>query len=197
MKRLILLLTLMLVGCAGRSFNPKATMCVDPAFSSDDYEAFLDAGQEWHDKTNGEVDFRFRSGEGCEVDLKPVARLRYDDNAVALGITDTWFQWIQFDVNDSWVTSSGRTITSDYYPLRETALHEFGHYLTGGRHSPSKPDTMYAKGQPIKSWDNEKGEATYREPRHLTEADLARWNGKNHSFYQDSDPYPAEVIEPE
>jgi len=194
MKRFLILIVLMLVGCAGRSFNPKATMCIDPAFSEEQYQDFLDAGQEWHEKTSGDVDFQFRSGTGCEVDITASPHLRQDNDDVALGMTDAWFQWIKINTDDSWIGKNYIYSVKDY-SLREVMLHEMGHYLTGGKHSPTRGDIMFAKGETLVKRVN--GELVPREPRHLTEADLSRWIGKNHSYNQESDPYPAEVIEPE
>lgn len=179
---LILLVAFATVGCYGLSFNPKATMCIEPGFSDEQSESIIDAAREWHDKTSGEVDLQVRSGNGCEVELKPVSHLRYDNDEVALGITDSRFDWIKFNVEDSF---HGRNIT--HYSLRETALHEIGHYLTGGQHSPHREDIMYAKGRLHIADDG-----TVGEDRHLTDNDVARWGTGNHSYYQEADHYPAE-----
>lgn len=183
-RKLIPLTVLALVGCAGMSFNPKGTMCIGDGFSIEQTQDIIDAAQEWHDKTSGEVDFQIRRGNGCDVDVIPVPHLRYGDKTLALGITDASGKWIKFNVQDVY---HGNDIS--HYSLRETALHEMGHYLTGGNHSPNRADIMFARGILHIAQDG-----TVGMDRHLTEDDVSRWTGKsNHSYHAGKDPYPAET----
>lgn len=185
MSKATLLIPLLLLGCNGMSFNPKGTMCIGSGFSPEQTQEIIAAAQEWHDQTSGEVDFQIRIGNGCDVDVIPVPHLRYDDSTIALGITDASGRWIKFNVQDVY---HGNDIS--HYSLREVALHEMGHYLTGGNHSPYREDIMYAKGLLHVSQDGK----TVRADRHLTEGDVSRWTGKsNHSYYAGKDPYPAEL----
>lgn len=180
----LLILALTTVSCCGMSFNPKGTMCIGDGFSTEQAQEIITAAEEWRDRTSGEVDFDIRRGNGCDVDVIAEAHLRYDDDGIALGITDPFGHWIKFNVQD---TYHGHDILD--YSLRETALHEIGHYLTGGQHSATRGNIMFAKGGLHR---NEKGEVAA--DRHLTDEDVSRWTGKsNHSYYAESDRHPAEL----
>jgi hypothetical protein len=181
---ILLLSVLALVGCNGMSFNPKGTMCIDPAFSPEQSEGIIAAAEEWHDKTSGDVDFKIQVGSGCNVDVIAVPYLK-DDGDMVLGLTDFYSEWIKINVKG--VTAKGNDISQ--FSIRETMLHEIGHYLTGSQHSPTRGDIMFAKGGLHR---NKEGELA--EDRHLSAADVNRWTGKtNHSYYDTGDDHPAEL----
>lgn len=178
-----LLVSVLLIGCNGMSFNPKGSMCIDPSFSPEQSEGIIAAAEEWRDKTSGEVDFQIRIGRGCDVDVMASAHLKDDDGGIVLGLTDPFGRWIKINVEGT--TAKGNEIWQ--FSIRETALHEIGHYLTGPNHSPHRVNIMFAKG-PLHF--NKEGEEA--EDRHLSADDVNRWTGKtNHSYYDHGDDNPA------
>lgn len=163
---LVILVSVLAIGCGG---NPKAKMCIYPGFTESHIQDFLDAADEWHDKTDGDVNFTFVMGQdpSCDVKLLPVVNLTYDGKPT-LGLTHKFGEWIKFNIKGK--MSKGGDVT--LWNFRETALHEFGHYLTGLDHSDNREDIMYGGGQPVQ--DSREGEKL-REDRHLTHRDIERF----------------------
>lgn len=139
-------MTLALTACNGHSINDRnATWCVEDAELLAPAQA---AADEWRDRSDGEVSFSFVLEKRCEVTPR-IVRGETDADAIA-----------HMDPNET-----GEIVVSpktpEKYVHRVLFLHEFGHYLSGPRHSGDVRDIMSAYGE-------------ISDDMHLTDADVAR-----------------------
>lgn len=134
------------VACNGHSINDRnATWCVE------DEELLVPAqaaGDEWHDRSDGEVAFSFVLRNRC-ASTPRIVWGETDSDAIA-----------HMDPNETGEIAISPKIPREYVH-RVLFLHEFGHYLSGPRHSDDVQDIMSAYGE-------------ISDDMHLTDADVAR-----------------------
>jgi hypothetical protein len=124
-------LALSAAACNGHSINDRnATWCVEDAELLAPAQA---AADEWRERSDGEVSFSFVLEKRCEATPRIVWG-ETDSDAIA-----------HMDPNET-----GEIVVSTKIPPkyvhRVLFLHEFGHYLSGPRHSSDLRDVMSADG---------------------------------------------------
>lgn len=112
--------------------NPSANVCVS-GFSPEQEADVLSALEEWRAKSDGVVTLPV--GGPCELQIEGVEGL--ESGAVG----DRLFNQIRIDVSPVDGPESIRII----------ALHEIGHFLTGGEHSPREEDVMHYRYRAVQS----------------------------------------------
>ncbi len=137
MKQFILLLTLLIVGCAGETQVPapvteeqpvvptvdrlQAHWYVSNEFSADEIETILVAGSNWNEVTNGRVQLTFTVTDVDEGTPWVIARTALD-NACCAGTTAPTLDHIDIDAEDY----KDRGCVGELWHI---AVHELGHAL--------------------------------------------------------------------
>jgi hypothetical protein len=141
---------MLLVGCGA----PSPKLCVDQAFTAEQFGDIASAAQEWNDRAGlGITVVQQDGGDGCS----DVRKADYQANG-GLGHTHMATGTIYLSTRGP-LAGALEGYDASEFPLRLTALHELGHLLTGPTHSTDPGDVMYPlpEGQ-----------------THLTDADVAR-----------------------
>lgn len=134
------------VGCNGHSINDRnATWCVESPELLAPAQA---AGDEWRERSDGEVDFSFRQASHCD-ETPRIVWGETDSDAIA-----------HMDPNETGEIAVSPKIPREYVH-RVLFLHEMGHYLSGPAHSSDLRDIMSRNGE-------------INADMHLTDADVAR-----------------------
>jgi hypothetical protein len=148
------LFALSVVGCNPNGDAPPS-LCVDPGFTSDQLQQIDEAIDEWN--VRGGVRITERVGDLDKGDCTPVR----PTDSLPEGV-DGRTHLVQGEPDSEYILLSN----SAGQFVRESALHEIGHLLTGAAHSADERDIMFAYPPP----DDVDG------GRHLTDSDLARLN---------------------
>lgn len=91
-------------------------------------EPAVAAAREWHERSDGEVNFTIKEG-----------RCNAAEHCITFGRMTERDANGRCDIKASAIV----ILESDKYDLRGIILHELGHYLTGGDHSPNAEDAMF------------------------------------------------------
>lgn len=181
-----LLLVLFLTACSGpwRHGNRDGNVCVTTDFNADEDALILQSTQEWHDRSNSEVNLEVSylnnaDLQGCDVVLHKRDLSDVQDKPIGLTEEPPYKDDVTFIyVSNTLIAGDNPDVNNAFY---ETVLHEFGHYL-GANHSPYCRDTMYWK--------------LTSNNFHLTDNDINQlWNPYPHHKY-DEIPYCQEDFEP-